>query len=88
MEYSKILETLLNITDQKLQDISDLLHYDKSYISKWANAKALPSISIVNEIHEVLSDYFAYRIYGTKKTWWAKRQTWYEIWTNNKTDFK
>lgn len=67
MEYSKILETLLNITDQKLQDISDLLHYDKSYISKWANAKALPSISIVNEIHEVLSDYFAYRIYGTKK---------------------
>lgn len=67
MEYSKIFETLLNITDQKLQDIADLLHYDKSYISKWVNAKAIPSISFVSEIHEILSDYFADRIYGTKK---------------------
>lgn len=67
MEYSKIFETLLNITDQKLQDISDLLHYDKTYISKWVNAKAIPSISFVSEIHEILSEYYADRIYGTKK---------------------
>ncbi|MBU5668670.1 helix-turn-helix domain-containing protein [Peptoniphilus sp. MSJ-1] len=59
MNYSELLKYLFDISNLKLQDIADLLHYDKSYISKWMNGKSIPSISVASDINNELSLLFS-----------------------------
>lgn len=56
MDYSELLTYLFDITGLKLKDISSLLHYDVSYISKWINGHNIPSISQSRDINETLCE--------------------------------
>lgn len=57
MKFSEILNILLIMTGTSIQEIANLLAYDRSYISKWVNDKALPSPSVWKEIKFKLVDF-------------------------------
>ncbi|MFM9413839.1 helix-turn-helix domain-containing protein [Peptococcus simiae] len=67
MEYAKLLKWLIDVSDQKLQDIANLLFYDFSYISKWINGKSIPSISSVSAIHNELASLFSSILFNSDK---------------------
>ncbi|MGB4609135.1 MAG: hypothetical protein WBH77_00755 [Saccharofermentanales bacterium] len=43
MIFSEILNILLNLSNTSIQEFADAILYDRSYISKWVNDRALPS---------------------------------------------
>lgn len=63
MRYADLLKTLVQITHLKLKDLSQDLHYDASYLSKWLNGHHLPSLAQIESTNDYLSSRFADIIY-------------------------
>lgn len=62
MKLSELLNILVVITGTSIQELAGVLSYDRSYISKWINDKALPSPSAWEDIKASLVDFFAAKL--------------------------
>lgn len=49
MNFSEILNIFLNLSNTSIQEFANAILYDRSYISKWVNDRALPSINVWQE---------------------------------------
>lgn len=63
MYYETLLKLLIKVTHLKSKDLSQELHYDSSYFSKWLNGHYLPSLTQVETTNSYLSNRFADVIY-------------------------
>ena len=63
MYYGNLLKLLIKITHLKSKDLSQDLHYDSSYFSKWLNGHHLPTLAQVESTNSYLSNRFADVIY-------------------------
>lgn len=59
MDFFQLFQLLVDMTDSSLADIARSIAYDRSYVSKWYNQKALPAQESWAEISDRLADYFA-----------------------------
>ncbi|HHU53214.1 MAG TPA: helix-turn-helix transcriptional regulator [Clostridiaceae bacterium] len=59
MDFNDLFCRLVDMTDSTITDIARIIAYDRSYISKWYNGKALPSAEVWDEISPQLADYFS-----------------------------
>lgn len=66
MYYETLLKLLIKVTHLKSKDLSQELHYDSSYFSKWLNGHHLPSFTQVESTNSYLSNRFANVIYRNK----------------------
>ena len=58
MIFSEILSILLNLSNTSIREFADAVLYDRSYISKWVNDKALPSASNWQETKTNMLNFF------------------------------
>lgn len=58
MDFFDLFRFLVDMTGSSLADIARSIVYDRSYISKWYNRKALPAQESWEEICQKLADYF------------------------------
>ncbi len=63
MYYETLLKLLIKVTHLKAKNLSQDLHYDSSYFSKWLNGHHLPTLSQVEATNSYLSNRFADVIY-------------------------
>ena len=57
ISFGKLLEKLLYISNQKKSTLAKELGYDVSYISKWINAKNLPTQKSISTICKVTAQF-------------------------------
>lgn len=57
ISFGQLLEKLLYLSNQKKSLLAKELGYDISYISKWINAKNLPSTKNINKICKTISEF-------------------------------
>lgn len=62
MKLSEFLNILVAMTGTSIQELARALSYDRSYISKWINDKALPSPAAWAVIKTSLVDFFVTRL--------------------------
>ena len=55
MIFSEVLSILLNVSNTSIQEFASAILYDRSYISKWVNDRALPSASNWDETKRIFS---------------------------------
>lgn len=59
MEFGQLLEVLLHVSNQKKSTLAKELGYDISYISKWINAKNLPTQKSISTICKMTSKFIS-----------------------------
>ena len=58
MIFSEVLSILLNVSNTSIQEFASAILYDRSYISKWVNDRALPSASNWDETKANILSFF------------------------------
>ncbi|NLJ71125.1 MAG: hypothetical protein GX328_06655 [Clostridiaceae bacterium] len=62
MDFNYFFCMLVDMTDSSIAEIARTISYDRSYVSKWYNDKALPSISAWDDISPKLAALFSEKL--------------------------
>ncbi|NLJ71124.1 MAG: hypothetical protein GX328_06650 [Clostridiaceae bacterium] len=62
MIFSEILNVMLNLSNTSIQEFANAILYDRSYVSKWVNDRALPAISGWQETKANMTEFLAAKL--------------------------